>query len=167
MTKEIIQNYKICILDEKGLPKYYLLFISSAYSPQPQIKEFFSEVEWEFIQSKKEQDKIDRIYICNDIQIHSDDSVKIVKQKINRELKNNKIIEDIDENDMYLFVVALKSFQPLSIYKKLTKNDTVPFTKHMLDQMLMNYYGLELEKPDFLHHPLYETKNVFEYEDLL
>ena len=27
MTKEITQNYKICILDTYGLPKFYLLFI--------------------------------------------------------------------------------------------------------------------------------------------
>ena len=165
MTKEIIQNYKICILDDKGVPKYYLLFISPS-SPSPsssEIEEFFSKVEWEFIKDKREN-----IFICKTVEIHSDDSVKLLKQKINNELQNHHIMEqDMDINDMYLFVATLKSFRPLSIYKRLTKNDTIPLTKHMLNQMMMNYYGLDPEEPEFLHHPLYETKNMFEYEDLL
>ena len=163
MTKEIIQNYKICILDDKGMPKYYLLFISSSSSSSEiQIEEFFSKVEWEFI-----QDKRDNIFICKTVEIHSDDSVKLLKQKINNELQNHQIMTDMDENDMYLFVSTSKSFRPLSIYKRLTKNDTIPLSKHMLNQMLMNYYGLDPEEPEFLHHPLYETKDTFDYEDLL
>ena len=164
MTKQIIQNYKICILDEKGMPKYYLLFIQVPDKKENVIlREFFSNVEWEYI-----QDKTENIFICNSIQIHSDDSVKILKQKIKKELQNYRIL-DINENDMYLFVAGIKTFQPLSMYKRLTNEDTISLTKPMLTQMMMNYYGLddsELE-PDFLHHPLYESKETFVYEDLL
>ena len=103
MTKEIIRDYKICILDEKGMPKYYLLFVRNK-DYDITLREFFSNLEWEYIQDKKEN-----IFICNSIQIHSDDSVKTLKQKINKELQNYRIL-DIDENDMYLFVAGLKHF---------------------------------------------------------
>ena len=163
MTKEIIQHYKICILDTNGLPKYYLLFISGE-NPREK-KEFFSNVEWEFIEEKKLQDNI---FICRTIQIHKDDSVQTLKKKIIRELLQNHIATtEIDINELYLFVTTLKSFHTLSIYKRLTRNDTIPITKQKMNQFIMNYYGLETEEPAFLHHPLYETKDEFVYEDLL
>jgi hypothetical protein len=179
MTKEKSQNYKICILDENGLPKYYLLFVtdkivsntsglntsgleSSSISVSP--KEFFSNVEWDYIQEKKIEDNI---FICNSFQIHSDDSVQILKKKIKKELQNYRVFDEISDHDMYLFVTAFKTFQPLSIYKRLTKQDSVYLTKPMLNQFMMNYYGLESVEPDFLNHPLYLSKNEFVYEDLL
>lgn len=157
MTKEISQYYKICILDTDGLPKYYLLFISGENLEK---REFFSNVEWEFIEEKQLQENI---FICRTTQIHKDDSIQTLKKKIKRELTQNHITTD----EMYLFVTTLKSFHTLSIYKRLTKNDTVPITKQKMNQFIMNYYGLETEEPGFLHHPLYETKDEFVYEDLL
>ena len=168
MTKEITQNYKICILNKDGLPKYYLLFINGGNPSPNQKREFFSNVEWKFIEEKKLQNKI---FICNSLtqsyKIHKDDSIQILKKKIIRELANNKIATDIDINEIYLFVATLKTFHTLSIYKRLTQQDTVPITKQKMNQFVMNYYGLEIEEPPFLHHPLYETKDEFVYEDLL
>ena len=162
MTKEITQYYKICVLDPEGLPKYYLLFISGE-NPREK-KEFFSNVEWEFIEEKKLQNNI---FICSSFTIHKDDSIQILKKKITQELNNNRIATDIDINELYLFVATLKTFHTLPIYKRLTKYDTIPITKHKMNQFVMNYYGLEIEEPGFLHHPLYETKDEFVYEDLL
>lgn len=57
MTKEILQNYKICVLDEYGLPKYYLLFliknenIKDVFS-QSEKQRWFSKVEWDYIEEK-------------------------------------------------------------------------------------------------------------------
>ena len=152
MTKEILQNYKICILDEKGLPKYYLLFVtknkdSDSFSP----KEFFSNLEWDFIQEHKIEDNI---FICNSFQIHLDDSIHTLKQKIKRELQNYRVFDEISEHDIYLFVASLKSFHPLSIYKRLTKQDTLTLTKPILNQFMMNYYGLESVEPDFVNRIL-------------
>ena len=166
MTKEIMRHYKICILDTDGLPKYYLLFVNDGENnnSNPKKREFFSNVEWGFIEEKQLQENI---FICRTIQIHKDDSVQTLKKKIKRELSQNQIAMEIGINEMYLFVTTLKTFHTLSIYKRLTQNDTVLITKQKMNQFLMNYYGLETEEPGFLHHPLYETKDEFMYEDLL
>ena len=62
MTKQIIQNYKICILDEKGMPKYYLLFVASPNNNNNNInvREFFSNLEWDYI--LKNQDLINNFF---------------------------------------------------------------------------------------------------------
>jgi len=162
MTKEILQKYKVCVLDENGMPKYYLLF---GYDDTKIQKNHFSQLELEYIKEKQIQ-----YFFCNSnsdsILIHSDDSVKILKQKIIRQFQQLEL-PSVVEHDMYLFATTFKSFQPLPIYKRLTKQDSIPLTKSMLDQFIMNYYGLDPKEPDFLHHPLYETKNEFIYEDLL
>jgi hypothetical protein len=163
MTKEINQNYKICILDTYGLPKFYLLFIYGENTNQNTKREFFSNVEWKFIEEKKLQNKI---FICS-TQIHKDDSVQTLRKKIIHELANTNIATNMDINELYLFVTTLKTFHTLSIYKRLTQQDSVPITKEKLNQFIMNYYGLESENPTFLNHPLYETKDEFVYEDLL
>ena len=167
--------YKVCFLNETGFPLYYFLF-SGQDAKNHSTREFFSNLEWEYVLENQLESNI---FICDYTQIHPDDSIQTIKKKIGQFQQKVKV----DVEDMYLFAVVEKSFHPLQLYKNLTQQDTKPFTKAMLDQLLSNYYGLEKpvngngngngkEKEDIIknsifQHPLYISNDVFTYEDLL
>jgi len=159
--------FKICILNENGLPNRYFIF-SGTDANNHSSKEFFSNLEWEYVLNNNLESNI---YICDYTRIHYDDSIDTIKKKI---AYYQSSISDSEEdiftiNEMYLLAVVEKSFHPLQMYKNLTQQDTKPFTKAMLDQIISNYHGLvedDIEQSLF-QHPLYISNDSFSYEDLL
>jgi len=155
---------KVCFLNEEGFPFQYDIFTGqNTESRNP--REFFSNLEWEYVLKNRLEPNIQ---FCDYTRIHLDDSIYTVKKKIAHFHKEK---ESIPLDEMYLLAVVEKSFHPLQLYKNLTQQDTKPFTKAMLDQLLANYHGLEdnyleIENTIF-QHPIYQSNDVFTYEDLL
>jgi hypothetical protein len=156
--------FKVCFLDEKGFPFQYFLF-SGNESKNHTTREFFSNVEWEYVLKAQLES---HIHICDYTRIHYDDSIHTIKKKIAYFQKIAKT-ENFLMEEMYLLAVLEKSFHPLKIFKDITQQDTKPFTKAMLDQFLANYHGLALNdlEDTIFQHPLYISNDVFTYEDLL
>jgi hypothetical protein len=158
--------FKVCFLNEEGFPYQYILF-SGQNTQKHTSREFFSNLEWDYILKNQLEPNI---YTCDYTRIHYDDSIHTIKKKILYFLSTISNKTDIvNINDIYLSAVVEKSFHPLQIYKNLTQQDTKPFTKAMLDQLLANYHGLvddDFEQTIF-QNPLYTSKDVFTYEDLL
>lgn len=159
--------FKVCFLNEAGFPFQYFLF-SGQDAKNHSPREFFSNLEWEYVLKNQLETNI---YVCDYSRIHPDDSIHIVKKKIVHFQNNITSNELFTTDDMYLLAVVEKSFHSLQLYKNLTQQDTKPFTKAMLDQLLSNYHGLEDEyledENTIFQHPLYKENDVFTYEDLM
>lgn len=155
--------FKICFLDENGLPLHYFIFIGKT-ATQHSSREFFSDVEWKYISEKKLETNIS---ICDSMRIHYDDSIQNIKKKIIHYAASIPNFEKFGLEEMYLLGVVEQSFQPLQIFKHLTQQDTKPFTKLMLNQFLANYHGLSGFDDTIYTNPLYVSNDTFSYEDLL
>ena len=110
--------------------------------------------------------------INNQISIYSDDTIRLVKQKILYGIRKSKTDVSIDE--MYLFIVVEKPFILLNWYKQITKNETIPLTKQYFCQLLLNF-SLTVKSEDDAEDELISVlnairqtdKSVVTYEDIL
>jgi len=98
----------------------------------------------------------------NKISIYSDDSVRLIKQKILYGIRTIKTDVSIDE--MYLFIVVEKPFILLNWYKQITKNETVSLTKEYFCQLLMNFSVTE-KSEDEEEDELVSVLNVIRQND--
>lgn len=159
--------FKVCFLNEEGFPFQYFLF-SGQDAKNHSSREFFSNLEWEYVLKKQLETNI---YVCDYTRIHQDDAIHTIKKKIIHFQEKIGATESFVMDEMYLLAIVEKSFHPLQIYKNLTQQDTKPFTKAMLDQLLSNYHGLEKDylkdEKTIFEHPLYKSNDVFTYEDLM
>ena len=108
----------------------------------------------------------------NTISIYSDDTIRLIKQKILYGTKKT----DVSIDEMYLFIVVEKPFILLNWYKQITKNETIPLTKEYFCQLLLNFSATvkskeEEEDEDELVsvlHAISQTDNpVVTYEQIL
>ena len=106
------------------------------------------------------------------ISIYSDDTVRIIKQKILYGIRQKKTDVSIDE--LYLFIVVEKPFILLNWYKQITKNETIPLTKEYFCQLLLNFSATEKsedteedELVSVLHTISQTNNNVVTYEEIL
>ena len=108
----------------------------------------------------------------NKISIYSDDTVRIIKQKILYGIRTLK--SDVSIDEMYLFIVVDKPFILLNWYKQITKNETIPLTKEYFCQLLLNFSVTEKsedveedELASVLHTISQTDKSIVTYEEIL
>ena len=137
---DISKIVKICVL---GLNNKITKVI--IYSNQTELDKLFSNVELEKIDNDKPE------IIFSTQQIHIDDSIRVVKNKILKELSN------VSYKELYLFANITKELPILNIYKTITKNDEEIFTKQKFRQFAKNVNITEGEK----------EIDSYTYEDLI
>ena len=108
----------------------------------------------------------------NKISIYSDDTVRIIKQKILYGIRSLK--SDVSIDEMYMFIVVEKPFLLLNWYKQITKNETIPLTKEYFCQLLLNFSvadkSEETEEDELMtvFHTISQTESsVVTYEEIL
>ena len=131
---------KICIL---GLNNKITKVIIC--SNKVELDKLFSNVELE----KINDDNPDIIFSRQ--QIHIDDSIRVIKNKILKELSN------ISYKELYLFSQIKRELPILNIYKSITKNDEEIFTKQKFRQFAKNINIDETEN----------SIDTYTYEDLI
>ena len=119
--------YKICFLDSNGIPKRMIVF-EGKNREITKDDEVFSEEER--LQLSIDQPEI----ISSSQQIHKDDSIRIIKKKIIKELGINNISYD----ELYLFSTKKDKLHLLRSFLEMTNNGEIAFNKHMAGQFLMN-----------------------------
>ena len=157
--------FKICILDSTGNPFGYYIFLGESSYGYPQ--EFFSNVEWSYIQEQQLQKHI----LFSDIMIHRDDSIETIKKKILYTSQKYDNIVPFDYEDIYLWAITHRRMSLLNIYKRLTQHDTKPLKKEMLVQFLMNFIDDNDDDDmnllqEIYSNPVFEKQEIFSYEHL-
>ena len=119
--------YKICFLDSNGIPKRMIVFEGKTREITND-DEVFSEEERILIGLNQTE------IISSNQQIHKDDSIRIIKKKILKELGINNISYD----ELYLFSTKRDKLHLLKSFLEMTNNGEIEFNKHMAGQFLMN-----------------------------
>jgi hypothetical protein len=133
---------KICILGLNNQITKVLIF-----AEEIELNTLFSNLELEKINNDGAQ------IIFSTQKIHIDDSIRVVKNKILKELSDISI----SYKELYLFSATTRELPTLNIYKSITKNEDELFTKQKFNQFAKNVDVSNIE-----------TNNEFyEYEDLL
>uniref|UniRef100_A0A6C0DEM8 Uncharacterized protein n=1 Tax=viral metagenome TaxID=1070528 RepID=A0A6C0DEM8_9ZZZZ len=123
-TNEI---YKICFLDSNGIPKRMIVF-------EGKTREITKDDEV-FSEEERLQLSIDQPEITSSSQqIHKDDSIRIIKKKIIKEIGINNISYD----ELYLFSTKRDKLHLLKSFLEMTNNGEIAFNKHMAGQFIMN-----------------------------
>ena len=102
-----------------------------------------------------------KIYFLNE-NIYEDDSIETIKFKFIKNYNNLQKEETskICYEELYLFGLSNKKYNPLEIYNKLTN-----FGKNKLtNEVLMDYFTNINEQKEILEK--LDTKEIYEYEDL-
>jgi hypothetical protein len=86
------------------------------------------------------------------ISIYSDDSIRIIKQKILYGIRSQ--ISNLSLEEMYLFISVKRPFVLLNWYKHVTYNETVPLKRDIFCQLLLNLLSMEHSEEDELLHIL-------------
>jgi hypothetical protein len=146
MNQQELKPYKIHLLNENGEPNKIIVF-----QGEEKKEQLFSEIE---ISEFKEKN-IEIVY--SDQEIHKDDSIRILKNKIIFEIGVNKISYD----EMYLFSFSRKKINLLKLYKDITKNETLVFSPELFGQIILRF-DLEEETIQTM-----EEKPVYTFDDLL
>jgi hypothetical protein len=115
----MMMTFKVCILNSEN--RINDVYVYGATDTQ------FSEAE----RATYERDESEIHY--SDQQIHSDDSIRIIKNKILKEMNYSA-----SYSELYMFSYATKSINISDIYKHVTKQDTENFTHNDLVQLLTN-----------------------------
>jgi len=131
---------KICIL---GLNNKITKVIIC--SNKVELDKLFSNVEIEKINSDNPE------IIFSTQQIHIDDSIRVIKNKILKELSN------VSYKELYLFSQIKRELPILNIYKSITKNDEKIFTKQKFSQFTKN---INMDEPE-------NSIDTYTYEDLI
>jgi hypothetical protein len=123
------QIYKVCFLDGTGKPKRIIVFQGKAQAEEvSKDDQIFSEEEQLSL-------SIDQPEITSSAQqIHKDDSLRILKKKIIKELG----IHNVSYDELYLFSKKQDQLHLLKAFLEMTNNGQIEFTKHMAGQFLMN-----------------------------
>jgi hypothetical protein len=95
-------------------------------------------------------------------QIHKDDSICIIKKKIIQEIGEDNISYD----ELYLFSNIKEIVNTSNIYQYFTKNNSIPFTKRMLRQLIKNIPSISLSYVNILDDTDRDDDPV-EYEELI
>ena len=121
------QIYKVCFLDSTGKPKRVIVF-QGKMGEINKDDQIFSEEEQLLL-------NIDQPDITSSAQqIHKDDSMRILKKKIIKELG----IHNVSYDELYLFSKKRDQLHLLKAFLEMTDQGKNDFTKHMAGQFLMN-----------------------------
>ena len=121
---DISKIVKICVLGLNNTITKVIIY--SGEIEKPSINNLFSNLELENIL----QNKAEIIYSSQ--QVHIDDSIRVIKNKILKELSENSYKE------LYLFSKITQILPILTIYKSITKNDEEIFTMQKFRQFSKN-----------------------------
>ena len=100
------------------------------------------EYDFNVIYNKKEL-KTPKIYL--------DDTLDIIKKKIIIGLNY-----EVSFDELYLYIVQEKTYDPSMIYELLTQNETLELNKQRMNAFLQNFDDIEIE-----------DKEIYDYNDLL
>lgn len=146
--------YKVCFLDSNGIPKRTIVF-EGRTREITKDDEVFSEEE--HLQLSIDQPEI----ISSKQQIHKDDSIRIIKKKIIKELGINNISYD----ELYLFSAKRDKLHLLKSFLEMTNNGEIGFNKHMAGQFLMNILtDAQIDKAKILNEM---NQEIYSYETFM
>jgi hypothetical protein len=146
------QIYKVYLLNPQGQESK--LFVFHGNLPQEAISTtIFSDVETELLTKSR----IEVVY--SNQQIHKDDSIRVIKNKIILEIGKNLI----SYGEVYLFSRIKSKVHLMRSYLEMTQNETIELTRLMVGQFLFNI-NAGIDKMQLLQDM---DKDVFTYEDLL
>ncbi len=134
-TKDIM---KVCILNHSNAIKKMVVFQGSM-KPISKDNDIFSEYE------QLQNNTTEFIIQSSSMQLHPDDSVHIIKKKILHELD----MPLLSYSELYLFSKKTISIHLHQLYLEITKNETIPLTKSIIGQLLVN---LEIVDKDTLSY---------------
>jgi len=134
-TKDIM---KVCILNHSNTIKKMVVFQGSM-KPISKDNDIFSEYE------QLQNNTTEFIIQSSSMQLHPDDSVHIIKKKILHELD----MPLLSYSELYLFSKKTISIHLHQLYLEITKNETIPLTKSIIGQLLVN---LEIVDKDTLSY---------------
>jgi hypothetical protein len=134
-TKDIM---KVCILNHSNTIKKMVVFQGSM-KPISKDNDIFSEYE------QLQNNTTEFIIQSSSMQLHPDDSVHIIKKKILHELD----MPLLSYSELYLFSKKTISIHLHQLYLEITKNETIPLTKPIIGQLLVN---LEIVDKDTLSY---------------
>lgn len=137
---DISKIVKICILGSNNTITKVIIFSNTL-----ELDKLFSNVELEKINRDNPEIKF------STQQIHIDDSIRVIKNKILKELSN------VSYKELYLFSKISKELPILNIYKSITKNDEEIFTKQKFRQFAKN---INMDEPE-------NSIDTYTYEDLI
>jgi len=146
MNQEELKPYKIHLLNENGEPDKIIVF-----QGEEKTEQIFSEIEMSDFKEKNIE------IIFSEQEIHKDDSIRIIKNKIIFEIGPNKISYD----EIYLFSFASKKVNLLKLYKEITKNETLVFSPELFGQLILRF---DLDEDTIQS---IEEKPVYTFDDLL
>ena len=126
--------YQIHILDENGKTKRVYIF-------------------------SEQQSFSDEITIHTPQQIHLDDSVRVIKNKIIHAIGEN----NVSYNEIYMFMTVEKQFDVLELYQSITQEDKSEFTKAHLLQFLKNRRATAETINTIMANP----KQTYFYDDIV
>jgi len=129
---------KVCILNDSNTIQKMVVFQGST-RPVGRDDDIFSE--YEQLQNVSADFDIQ----SSSMQLHPDDSVHIIKKKILHELD----MPLLSYNELYLFSKKTITIHLHQLYLEVTKNETVPLTKPIVGQLLVN---LEIIDKDTLSY---------------
>lgn len=133
-------DYQIHILDENGKTKRKYIFAGASDESQN-----FSD------------DSIETIYTPQ--QIHPDDSVRVIKNKIIHAIGDNIV----SYNEIYMFITIEKQIDLLELYQIITQEDKIDFTKEHLIQFLKNRQS----SADIIDSIENNPKKTYFYDDVV
>ena len=142
--------YKLFQLDENGYTKRIFVFSGNqVLSPN----DVFSENEKNSINEKNTE------IIYSKQSFHKDDSVRIIKKKILRELST---LNPVSYDEIYLFTQKNDNqYSFLNAYKQITENEKYYMTRDMMIQFLINIGASQ--ETNLLDD---DDKETFKYEDI-
>jgi hypothetical protein len=149
--------YKICFLNSDGIPNRIIVFEGKTMEITKD-DEVFSEEEQ--LQLNIDQPEI----ISSKQQIHKDDSIRIIKKKIIKELGVNNVSYD----ELYLFSNKRDKLHLLKSFLEMTNNGEIAFNKHMAGQFLMNILtDAQIDKAKILNELNQQTYSFETFMQLL
>lgn len=141
-NNELYSPYKIHCFDEYGKMMRTYIFVGDDESDKN-----FSE-----------DDDIETIFVSQ--QIHPDDSIRVIKNKIIQAMGENIV----SYNELYMYITITKSIDVLDLYQKHTQKNKAEFTREHVVQLLKNMnYDTSVIASTTKTHYFYD--DVIEYID--
>jgi hypothetical protein len=148
--------YKVFLLDGTGTISKIILFLGEDATESPDLNEYLDDKFKEFPHK-----------IASSQRIHKDDSIRILKKKILRELASVPVSYD----EIYLFGQQMRFLNTMQIYEDVTEHDAIPMTKDRVGQLLVNFDIPDLAQLIRVKWPVSESGGLYEkagvsYRDL-
>ena len=155
--------YKTFLYDSTGNINKIIIFTpdteekDSSLSISEKIKPFFTPEEVEDI----ERNSITIIW--SSLNIHQDDTIKTIKEKITYEIHKNPTLfpSPIQPSNLYLFALLNENIDLVNIYQSVTQNDKKPISKETFAQILSNF-----NIPPQQYENI-EVKDFYDYDDFI